>query len=156
MAVVSHSLLLSAPPGSVMRWAAPPLHLPAPRGRMWAEKGGELVDIQLTQDAEYMLCVLYDAYIQRRKNGELAESAKAFGGSQEIQSEYISGRPTNDIDEAARELKRKGMLNALFADNELAESILSDDGIVYMEHQFENKADRITQRIATLRTIIFG
>lgn len=114
------------------------------------------MDIQLTQDAEYMLCVLYDAYIQRRKNGELAESAKAFGGSQEIQSEYISGWPTNDIDEATRELKRKGMLNALFADNELAESILSDDGIVYMEHQFENKADRITQRIATLRTIIFG
>jgi len=114
------------------------------------------MDIQLTQDAEYVLCILYDAYRQRRKNGEFAEDAKTFGGSEEIQSEYIPNLPTNDIDEVARELSRKGMLDALFADDELAESILSDDGIAYMERQFGNKVDKITQRIATLRTIIFG
>lgn len=114
------------------------------------------MDVQLTHDAEYLLCILYDAYKQRRKNGESADEAKAFGGSEEIQADYIPNWPTDDIDDAARELSRKEMLNALFADDALAESVLDDNGIVYMEHRFGAKVDQITQRIATLRTIIFG
>lgn len=135
-----------------------PWPLPPPRwcGRILAEKGGDNVDIVLTQDAEYLLCVLYDAYKRHRKDGAFEEEARAFGGSEDIQSEYIQNWPTNDIDSAALALDRKGMLAVLFADDALAESCLTDDGIAYMEQRFGNKLDKLTQRLATLRTVLFG
>lgn len=51
------------------------------------------MDKRITQDAEYLICVLYDAYRLRRKNGELAEDAKMFGGSENIQEKYIPEWP---------------------------------------------------------------
>lgn len=114
------------------------------------------MDKRITQDAEYLICVLYDAYRLRRKNGELAEDAKMFGGSENIQEKYIPEWPTNDIDEAARELFRKELMGGLFADDSLHFGVLTDEGIVYMEHQFGDKLDRLAQRIAALRTAIFG
>lgn len=114
-------------------------------------------DIRLTQDAEYLLCELYNAYRMRRKDGMTSDKAKCFGGSTSIQEELIPQWQTNDIDEAARELSRKGMISCLFADNTLyANCVISDDGIVYMEHRFGDKLDQLIQRIAALRTAIFG
>lgn len=115
------------------------------------------MEIHLTQDAEYLLCELYDAYKVRRENGEFSEDARCFGGSDSIQEKYIPQWPTNDIDEAARELSRKGMISCLFADNTLyAACTLTDDGISFMERRFEDKLDKLTQRISALRSIIFG
>lgn len=114
------------------------------------------MDVILTQDAEYLLCELYSAYVASRKNGEASETARFFGSSERIQADYIQTWPTHDIDDAARALERKGMLIAQFADNALNESYLSDDGIAYMEQRFGNKLDKLLQRIATLRTALLG
>lgn len=116
-----------------------------------------MAEIQLTQDAEYMLCELYSAYLARRKNGELNENARGFGNSATIQEKYIPQWPINDIDTAAHELERKGLIACQFADGTLyAACTLTDDAIVYMENRFGNKLDKLIQRIAALRTIIFG
>ena len=114
------------------------------------------MDIMLTQDAEYLLCELYSAYVASRKNGESSETARFFGSSERIQGDYIQHWSTHDIDDAARTLVREGMLIAQFADNELNESYLADDGIAYMEQRFGNKLDKLLQRIATLRAILLG
>ncbi len=71
-------------------------------------------EIRLTQDAEYLLCELYNAYRMRRKNGVPSDEAKLFGDSTTIQEEYIQQWPTDDIDEASRESSRKGMLKCLY------------------------------------------
>lgn len=113
-------------------------------------------DVRLTQDAEYLLCELYNAYRMRRKNGETSDRAKQFGGSAAIQAQYIQQWPANDIDEAARELHRNGMVKCGYGDNTVIHCWLLSDGIVYMEHRFGDKLDLLLQRIATLRTIIFG
>ena len=115
-----------------------------------------MTDVRLTQDAEYLLCELYNAYRMRRKNGMTSDKAKLFGGSTAIQSEFIQQWPTNDIDEAARELSRSGMLNCQFGDNTVLNCWLLSDGIIYMEHRFGDKLDRLAQRIAALRAAIIG
>lgn len=114
------------------------------------------IEMRLTDEADYMLCVLYDAYKLRRKNGESSSEARLFGGSECIQEDYIQQWPTDDIDDAARELSEKGLASCLFADNTLAEFALERDGIVFMEHRFGDKLDNLSQRIATLRSMIFG
>lgn len=114
------------------------------------------MSVRLTQDAEYLLCTLYQAYTLRRKNGESIEDAKFFDGSEYIQATYIQTWPTDDIDEAARELHRKGLMCNLFSDDSLNIGALSDDGIMYMEHRFGDSYDQLVGRIAALRTAIFG
>lgn len=116
-----------------------------------------MAEIRLTKDAEYMLCELYSAYLKRRKDGECSEDARCFGSSETIQETYIPKWSISDIDTAARELSRKGFITCLFADNTLyAACTLTDDAIAFMEHRFSDKIDGLIQRIATLRTIIFG
>ena len=112
--------------------------------------------IRLPQDAEYLLCELYNAYRTRRKNGMTSDKAKLFGGSKSIQSEFVQQWPTNDIDEAARELSRSGMVKCVYGDNTVSRCILLSDGIIYMEHRFGDKLDQLVQRIAALRTAIIG
>lgn len=114
------------------------------------------MDVELTRDAEYLLCVLYNAYVTRRKSGEPADVAKSFGDSEKIQENYIQDWPTHDIDDAACALYDKGMIDGLFEADELVESFLTNDGIVYMEQRFGHKLDKLLQRIATLHTALLG
>ena len=114
------------------------------------------METRLSYDADYLLCVLYSEYRQRRKNGELAGKEDEFGSSEKIQSELMPDWPTYDIDKAAFELKRKGLLSVFPADGVAYDCTLTSDGISYMEHRFADKFDKLTQRIATLRTILFG
>lgn len=113
-------------------------------------------EIRLTDDADYLLCVLYDAYRSRRKNGESSFDSRLFGGSECIQEDYIQQWPTDDIDDAAGELAESELVSCLFADNTLVELALERKGIAFMEHRFGDKLDKLTQRIASLRSILFG
>lgn len=115
-----------------------------------------MTDIRLTQDAEYLLCELYNAYRIRRKDGVTSDKAKRFGGSKFIQEMLIPQWPTNDIDEAARELSRSGMVKCQYGDNTVLHCWLLPDGIIYMEHRFGDKLDQLVQRITALRAAIFG
>jgi len=115
------------------------------------------VEIQLTKDAEFLLCIMYEAYKARRKNGMSSFDAKTFGSSEDIREDCIPEWSTDDIDDAARALQENGLLCALFVDGgELGESLLSDDGIAYMENRFTNRLDKLVLRIATLRSAILG
>lgn len=112
---------------------------------------------RLSQDAELMLCILYNAYLARRKEGLSREKARYFGSSQRIQAEYIQQWPIDDIDDTARELESFGYFTYLWADQTVyAAAQLTTAGISYMEHEFGDKLDRVAQRIAALRTAIFG
>lgn len=111
---------------------------------------------RLTQNADYLLCILYKAYRERRKNGEPSGDAKFFGGSEEIQKDYVPEWPTHDIDEAAEELENAGMLACQIGDLELCQCKILPDGIIYMENRFGDKLGQLLQRIATLRSLILG
>lgn len=113
-------------------------------------------DIRLTREAEYLLCELYHAYTERRKKGMSRSEARHFGSSQRIHDEYIPKWTIEDIDDAAMELKEKGLMQFLWADITVyANAHLTDDGIVYMDHRFGDKFDDLAQRIASFRAAFF-
>lgn len=144
--------MLVAPDGDFVAFPRPPVV------EFCRQEGGDgmSTEIRLTDDADYVLCVLYDAYKTRRKNGESSFESRLFGSSECIQEDYIQQWPTDDIDDAARELSEKGLASCLFADNALAEFALERDGIAFMEHRFGDRLDNLSQRIAALRSMIFG
>lgn len=113
------------------------------------------MDIELTKDADYLLCVLYDAYRQRRKQDVAAFDAKLFGGSEQIQGQYIQDWPTHDIDDAAFALSKKGLIEGLFVEaGELGEFMLTDDAIAYMEHRFKRNADQLLHYMNELLSVL--
>jgi hypothetical protein len=113
-------------------------------------------NVCLTQNADYLLCILYSAYSERCKNGESSRDAKFFGSNTDIQKYYVPEWPTHDIDEAAEELKNAGMLDCLFVSTSLCKCRILPDGIIYMENRSKNKLGRLVQQIATFLSIILG
>lgn len=111
-------------------------------------------EIQLTKDADAMICVLYKNYLQRRKSGESKRSAKHFQGSEEIHAELMPKWSFEDVDETCRELSRAGFLDCLFADDVTEIADLSDTAIIYMENRFKKNLSSLIDYIGCLKPLI--
>ena len=101
-----------------------------------------------------MICVLYAEYRNRIKNGVPKDDAVLFGGAKAIQK-LIPEWPTHDISFTARELREVGFLSTLFAENELNNSALTKDAIIYMENRFQGNVSALLDAIGKLRSIVF-
>lgn len=113
--------------------------------------------IRLTTEADLLLCVMYNAYKARRKDGLSRENARYFGSSKRIQEELLPQMSIDDIDDAARELDKKGLFQCQYADNTVYDHAeITTDGVIYMEHQFSDGVDRLLKRIGDLRKVILG
>lgn len=109
----------------------------------------------LTNDADYLVCVLYKNYKERRKKGENKNNAKFMGSSDHIFMTLLSEWTFEDVDETCRELDCAGMLDCLYADNAVVNSYLEDAAIIYMENRFKNGMSDLLDNIARLKGIIF-
>ena len=114
------------------------------------------METRLTDDADFLLCILYDAYKQRRKNGESAFDARIFGDPESIQESYCQTWPTDDIVDAAFELSQAGLVTYLPCDDSFDTLVLERSGTSMMEHRFGDKMDKLLSRISELRSILLG
>lgn len=110
--------------------------------------------MKLTDEADLMLCTLYNAYKENRAKGEDRFEARIFGGSETLQTLYFQLWPVGDIDDAAWELARKGLLTVNDGDNSVQDCALTTDALAYMEHRFGDKLEALIQRITALRTLL--
>ncbi len=94
--------------------------------------------MELTNDSEKLLCLLYKSYLEKRRNGTPKSNAKRFGSSHHIHKNLCPKWIFEDVDETCRELSRANMLDCLWADNIAYYVSLSDSAIVYMENRFKN------------------
>lgn len=96
-------------------------------------------DIQLSKDADYLICLIYKYYLELRDNGIPKSDAKILGDSQNVNQNIIPEWSFEDTDDTCRELIKKKLLdNRIYMDNYCGYMNLSDDGIIYMENRFKN------------------
>lgn len=112
------------------------------------------MDVELTKDAEYLLCSLYKTYVQKLKDGISKSNAKNSGSSATIQQNIFPKWSIEDVDETCRELNRAGMLDCMYADNTVYISTLSDKGIIYMEKRFANNIDNVLEYLSKIKACI--
>lgn len=112
-------------------------------------------EITLTNDADYLLCLMYEKYLERRDDGMDKDSSGSFGGAKMISGTLGLGWSVNDIADTCRELDNQGVLSVAYGDNTVIESILTNNGIRYMETRFERKVNKVLERIAQLKKILF-
>lgn len=113
------------------------------------------MDIKLTKDAEYLICLLYTAYKERLKEGLSKSDAKLFGGAEYIQSNLIPQYSIDDISETCRELAHVHFLNNFWADNQVYLCNITTDAIVYMENRFINGLTGVLDYIAKIKSVLF-
>lgn len=112
--------------------------------------------LQISKDADYLICTLYHEYRTRLKNGIAKSDAIYFGDAEMIQNTIAPELSTTDISEISRELCNNNYLAGLYADDELTESALTPSAIVYMENRFSNNVSSLLDTISKLRSSILG
>lgn len=111
--------------------------------------------VELTNDADYLICVLYKYYKERRKDGVNKDDAKLIGSSDFIFTHLLSEWTFEDVDETCRELHRADLLECHYGDDVVDISILTDASITYMENRFKNGLSEVIDNIIRLKSIIF-
>lgn len=113
-----------------------------------------MAEIQLTKDADALICVLYKEYLEKRKSGVPKRSAGFFGSSKTIHANLMQKWPFEDVDDTIRELSRADLLNCLFADNIAYEVSISEIGVIYMENRFKDGLASLFSYIEKIRLLI--
>lgn len=105
---------------------------------------------ELTKDAEKLIAMLYDIYLEKRKSGISKAHAKHLGGSDLIKQKLAIDWSVSDVDEICRELNRAGFLDCMYADNTVYIARLSDNAISYMENRFKNGLKDVVQFLSSI------
>lgn len=95
-------------------------------------------EINLSKDAEKLICTVYKNYLEKRKNGIPKTTAKNLISSHYIHTHFLPSWAFKDIDDTCRELSRAGLLNCAWADNIAYHVEISYMGIIYLENRFKN------------------
>lgn len=113
------------------------------------------MEIELTKDAEYLLCALYKQYKECRKSGVSKSDARLTGSAQNIRDTVMPEWSFDDVDETCRELSRAGYLDCRFADNVTWNSSLTDRAIIYMENRFVNGISEVLGYMGKIKSALF-
>jgi hypothetical protein len=112
------------------------------------------LEINLTKDADTLICLLYKQYCQNLKDGVPKAQAKMFGGSEDIQKTIAPKWTLEHVDETCRELSRSGLLECFYADDMVYQTWLTDTGIIYTENRFKDGLDNVLDYLGKIRNLI--
>lgn len=110
-------------------------------------------DIQLSKDADYLICLIYKHYLELRDNGISKSEAKELGETIDVHSNIIPEWSLPDTKDTCMELINNNLLcNRPYHDDEIGDLKLSDNGIVYMQNRFPNKIKQIINYISKIKS----
>ena len=109
------------------------------------------MDVKLSKDADYVICRIYETYLDSRQRGTTKDKAKYLGSSKSIAGRNLNDWQWADVDDTCRELGRAGLLEIMYADNMAYEVYLNDAAIIYMEGRFGNSIKKVLEYISLLK-----
>ncbi len=99
--------------------------------------------IQLTNDADKVICYIYKDFLQSRKNGLSKAEARRFPANYHKQHKSLSKWSDSDFSDTILELGQKDLITIYLGGT----FELTNDGIIYMENRFKNGLIEITDFI---------
>lgn len=112
------------------------------------------MEIPLTYEAEYLLLMMYKAYIDRTGNGSSQSNASKFGSAEEVRTLINPNWKVEDVATWLGELSSYDLVATANGDNTVYYSSLSRSGISYIEHRFERKFNKVLSRIVEIKKIL--
>ena len=105
-------------------------------------------EIILSKDNDLLICTLYKSYLEQVKNGSSKSQARQFGSSDELQETLFPTWSKDDVATACWELNSQGFLDCSLGDDLANDVYITNSGIIYMEHRFSNKIEKIVDYIS--------
>ncbi len=102
------------------------------------------MDIQLTNDADKMVCQLYKLYLEKRKSGVNKDNSRHFSFSEIKAIKSYANWSDSDIKDTVAEIKRAN-LGTMFLDGGF---LANDTFIFYMENRFKNGFNEVVDFIS--------
>ena len=112
------------------------------------------MSIELTKDADALICLLYKLYSQQLKNGASKREAMMFGSAEDVQASIAPKWTVDDTNEILRELHRAELIGCQYGDGVVTYCHLSTDGIIYMENRFKNSIDNVLDYLGKIADIL--
>lgn len=109
-------------------------------------------NIQISKDADYLICLIYKYYLELHDNGISKSEAKNINTINKIHS-LVPKWSLEDTYDTCLELSNNNLLieKVPFIDETYSYFSLSDNGIIYMENRFKNKIDKLIDHISKLK-----
>lgn len=104
------------------------------------------MEIQLSKDADKVVCCIYKEYLERRKSGIAKRNATHFDANFYSHDKKLSGWNRDDFLETIAELKRAGLLS-MYIGGAFA---INENLIIYMENRFKNGLNEVADFISKL------
>ena len=102
--------------------------------------------MQLTKEADAVICQIYKTYLELRRSGVPKEQAKSFQENYLIENPYFSSW-YEDADNTLDELHNKELIKKDIIGN----FKLEDEGIIYMENRFVNGLNEVLDFISKIK-----
>lgn len=112
------------------------------------------MEIELTKHSDAIICTLYKAYLERRKDKKTINESRRFGSAKDVHREYFSEWLFDDIETGCYELKQKSLIQAICADGTIVRMSLSDEGLLYMENRFKNKINNVVNYLKDIASLL--
>lgn len=108
------------------------------------------MEINLTKDADKVICLIYKDYLNKRDSGISKSSAKAYARRSDWPESLTANFSVNDIMDTLRELKSVGFLRCYLHGG----FVLTDQAIAYMENRFPNGISQVLEWLAKIKSAI--
>ena len=105
------------------------------------------MEIELTKDADNLICTAYHLYLKRLEEGMSKSNAGYFDTDTPALTALFSH---DDLVHTVRELKNAG-LAVMYIRGSFR---LTDQAILYMEKRFSNGVDQLLERIGKIKALI--
>lgn len=108
------------------------------------------MEINLTKDADKLICLIYKDYLNRRESGMSKSSAKAYAERSDWPESLTKNFSVDDIRDTLRELKSVGFIRSYLYGG----FALTDPAIAYMENRFPNGISQVLEWLAKIKSVI--
>lgn len=108
------------------------------------------MNIQLSKDADKLICLIYKEFLDRRKNGLSKQLAKDFPEPDKLPAEFLDTFSIDDLHDVLSELSDLDLIDLFIYDN----FELKDLGIMYMEQRFPNGISQVLEWLGKIKSAI--
>lgn len=110
-------------------------------------------ELNLTNDAKYLISKMYSEYLEKRKSGKPKSDARSFFDIETVHK-LMPEWSADDVLDTCWELKVKGLLNGSSASNSLIYISMTTDAIAILESSFKDKVNEVLEYVTKIKNLI--
>lgn len=113
-----------------------------------------MLDLNLSKEAEALLCRMYQRYLLCREAGDCLRIARQMGDSDLVHARFCADDPLEDTIELCFALSGEGLLNLIEGSGAFLDSELTEKAISIMESRFKKNLSAILTHLENLLGLI--